>query len=105
MHRGEVWWAKLPSPVGRRPVLLLSRDAAYQVRTSITVGVLTRTIRHIPVEVPLHTEDGMPEKCVVNLDDIMTIPKSLLSERITTLSRSKMALVDRAILFALDLER
>lgn len=104
MHRGEVWWAKLPSPVGRRPVLLLSRDMAYQVRTSITVGVITRTIRRIPVEVYLDVEDGMPEKCVVNLDDIMTIPKSLLSERITTLSHGKMALVAKAILFALDLE-
>ena len=96
MHRGEVWWAKLPSPVGKWPVLLLSRDTAYQVRTSITVGVITRTIRHIPVEVPLDIEDGMPEKCVANLDDIMTVPKSLLSERITTLSRGKMALVNRA---------
>ena len=104
MHRSEVWWANLPSPIDRRPVLLLSRDAAYQVRTSITIAVVTRTIRHIPVEVPLDVDDGMPEKCVVNLDDIMTIPKSLLSERITTLSRNKMALVNRAILFALDLE-
>jgi len=105
MHRGEVWWSNLPSPVGRRPVLLLSRDAAYQVRTSITVGIITRTIRHIPVEVPLDVEDGMPEKCVANLDDIMTIPKSLLNERITTLPRNKIALVGKAISFALDIDR
>jgi mRNA interferase MazF len=105
MYRGEVWWANLPHPVGRRPVLLLSRDMAYQVRASITVGIITRTTRHIPVEVPLDVEDGMPEKCVVNLDDIMTIPKSLLSERITTLHRNKMALVARAISFVLELER
>ena len=105
MHRGEVWWANLLSPVGKRPVLLLSRDAAYQVRTSITVGIITRTIRHIPVEVPLDADDGMSEKCVVNLDDIMTIPKSFLSERITTLHCNKMALVAKAISFALDIER
>ena len=105
MHRGEVWWANLPPPIGRRPVLLLSRDAAYQVRTSITVSVITQTIRHIPVEVPLGVEDGMPEKCVVNLDDIMTIPKSLLNERITTLPHAKMDLIAKAISFALDLER
>ena len=105
MHRGEVWWSNLPSPVGRRPVLLLSRDAAYQVRTSITVGIITRTIRHIPVEVPLDVEDGMPEKCVANLDDIMKIPKSLLNERITTLPRNKIALVGKAISFALDIDR
>ena len=104
MRRGEIWWANLPPPIGRRPVLLLSRDAAYQVRTSITVSVITRTVRHIPVEVPLGVEDGMPEKCVVNLDSIMTIPKPLLSERITMLSHDKIALVNRAVLFALELD-
>ena len=104
MHRGEVWWAKLPHPVGRRPVLLLSRDAAYKLRASITVGIITRTTRHIPVEVSLDVEDGMPERCVINLDDIMTIPKTLLIERIATLRHSKMALVAKAISFALDLE-
>ena len=104
MHRGELWWANLPPPAGRRPVLLLSREAAYRVRTSITVAVVTRTIRDIPVEVLLDTEDGMPEKCVVNLDAIMTIPKSLLTGRITMLSSDKMALVNRAALFALDID-
>ena len=80
MRRGEVWWAELPQPVGRRPVLLLSRDTAYRVRTSVTVAVITSTIRNIPTEVPLNQEDGMPVKCVVNLDDILTIPKSKLAE-------------------------
>lgn len=104
MRRGEIWWANLPAPAGRRPVLLLSRDAAYEVRTSVTVAVVTRTTRDIPVEVPLGNEDGMPEKCVVNVDNIMTIPKSLLTDRITVLSHDKMALVDRAILFALNID-
>ena len=88
----------MPSPVGRRPVVLLSRDAAYQVRTSITVAVITRTVRHIQVEVLLGADDGMPENCIINLDDIMTIPKTLLSERITVLSHDKITLVNRAIL-------
>lgn len=103
MRRGEVWWAELPQPIGRRPVLLLSRDAAYSVRASVTVGIVTRTIRNIPVEVSLGKEDGMPTRCVVNLDDILTIPKSRLSERITTLSPEKMSAVTKAIAFALDL--
>jgi len=103
MHHGEIWWANLPPPVGKRPVLLLSRESAYQVRTSITVAVITRTVRSIPVEVVLGEEDGMPAKCVVNLDNILTIPKSLLSERITILSDSRMASVARAIAFALSL--
>ena len=103
MHRGEVWWAGLPLPAGRRPVLLLSREAAYNVRSSITAAVITRTIRSIPVEVLLGREDGMPAKCAVNLDEIITIPKSLLVARIASLSPEKMAVVARAISFALDL--
>lgn len=103
MRRGEVWWTELPPPIGRRPVLLLSRDAAYSVRTSVTVAIITRTIRNIPVEVLLGKEDGMPVKCAVNLDDIVTIPKSRLAERITTLSVEKMTEVVKAIGFALDL--
>ena len=103
MLRGEVWWAELPPPAGRRPVLLLSRNAAYVVRTSVTVAVITRTIRSIPTEVPLGPADGMRTKCVVNLDDILTIPKSRLTERIAALSPAKMTDVDKAVAFALDL--
>lgn len=104
MRHGEVWWAELPAPVGRRPVVLLSRDVAYRVRTSITVGIVTRVARNIPVEVPLGPEDGMPQQCVVNLDDILTIPKARLTGRITVLSPQKMAAVARAVIFALDLK-
>lgn len=105
MERGEVRWADLPPPVGRRPVLLLSRDAAYQVRTSVTVAAITRTIWGIPVEVLLDEGDGMPTRCAVNLDDILTIPKAVLGDRITALSPEKMAHVRKAIFFALDLDQ
>lgn len=103
MKRGEVWWAALPSPAGRRPVVLLSRDAAYLVRTSITIAPVTRTVRQIPVEVPLGREDGLPTACVVSLDDITTIPKALLSRRVSALSQARMAEIEVAIRFALDL--
>lgn len=82
---------------------MLSRDVAYRVRTSVTVAVITRTIRSIPTEVPLGPEDGLPTKCVVNLDNILTIPKSLLTDRIAMISTDKMAQVVKAITFALDL--
>ncbi len=104
MRRGEVWWAELPLPIGRRPVVLLSRDVAYRVRTSITVAIVTRIARNIPVEVPLGPEDGMPQRCVVNLDDILTIPKARLTGRISTLSPQQMTAVARAVVFALDLK-
>lgn len=104
MRRGEVWWANLPQPSGRRPVLLLSRDSAYERRTSITVAPITRTTRGIPVEVSLDQRDGMPVPCVANTDDLVTIPKTLLQERVSILSRDKMNQVARAVIFALDLE-
>jgi len=103
LKRGEVWWADLPAPVGRRPVVLLSRDEAYSVRNAVTVAEVTRTIRGIPVEVPLGTEDGLPRKCVVNLDTLMTIRKELLVERIALLKNEKLEEIKRALQFALDI--
>jgi mRNA interferase MazF len=103
LRRGEVWWAQMPRPIGRRPVVLLSRDAAYRVRTAVTVAPVTRTVRDIPVEVPLDRADGLPVRCVVNLDDITTVPKALVTERISTLSAERMREIDEAVRFGLDL--
>ena len=103
MKRGEVWWAGLPSPAGRRPVLLLSRDSMAPGRSEITVAYLTSTIRHRKVEVLLTPADGVPSKCVVNLDSINTIPKRSLHYRICALSVAKMDAVKAAIIEALDL--
>jgi mRNA interferase MazF len=104
MKRGEVWWVDMPAPAGRGPAVLLSRDAAYHVRAAITVAPLTRIIRNIPVEVILDRSDGMPARCVVNLDDITTLPKVLIKQRITALSMEKIQQIDEAIRFALDLD-
>ena len=104
MKRGEVWWLEMPPPAGRRPAVLLSRDAAYQVRAAITVAPITRTIRKIPVEVVLDQSDGMPTRCVVNLDDITTLPKALIKQRLTVLSPERIGQIDAAIRFAPNLE-
>ena len=103
MRRGEVWWAKLPDPAGRRPVVLLSRDEAYPVRELVTVAPVTRRVRGIPTEVPLTREDGLPRSCAANLDTITTIPKRVLAGRITALHAGKLAALDRALRFALGL--
>lgn len=103
MRRGEVWWADLGRPAGKRPVVLLSREEAYAVRTAVTVAPLTRKVRDIPVEVTLDEKDGLPKPCVINLDSIVTIPKRLLVSRITSLSADKLRLIREEIRFALDL--
>lgn len=104
MRRGEVWWTEQPKPIGRRPVLLLSRDEAYDVRNAVTIAQITTTIRNIPVEVLLDEKDGLSQKCVVNLDTITTIRKTALTERICSLNSEKIEHIDKAIKFALSLE-
>lgn len=69
----------------------------------MTVAPVTRSIRSIPVEVLLDQEDGLPARCVANLDDLTTIPKGLIRERMTTLSVEKLREIEAAIRFALDL--
>jgi mRNA interferase MazF len=101
MRRGEVWWAELPSPVGRRPVVLLSRNEAYGVRELVTVAPVTGRVRGIPAEVPPDRTDGLPRACAANLDTITTVPRKILTTRITALVPGKVAAMDRALRFAL----
>ena len=103
MRRGEVWWAELPAPAGRRPVVLLSRNEAYAVRELVIVAPITSRARSIPTEVVLGAADGLPRRCVANLDTITTIPKAVLSQRLTTLSAEKLSRVERALCFAVGL--
>lgn len=103
MQKGDIWWANLPDPIGRRPVALLSRNEAYKVRNSVTVAEVTSTIRNIPVEVILGFKEEIPKECVINLDTIITIRKELLDEKITHLSHDKICEINEAIKFALDL--
>ena len=104
MNRGEVWWADLPLPLGHRPVVLITRDAAYAVRLSVTVVPVTRRVRGLLAEVPLGPADGLPRPCVANADNINTVPKVSLQEYIATLSAAKLQAVEAAIHFALGLE-
>ena len=104
MRRGEIWWAELEQPAGSRPVVLLSRNEAYTVRSLVIVAPVTTRIRHIPSEVQLGIDDGMTQECVANLDTITTIPKDCLQTRLTTLSAMKLKEVEAAIHFTMGLE-
>jgi mRNA interferase MazF len=104
VKRGEIWWARLPLPAGRRPVILISRDSAYAVRASITVVEISTTTRGIPTEVPLGKRDGLPKRCVANADSIVTVPKTWLESRIASLHTEKSAALDAALRFALALK-
>lgn len=104
MHQFEVWWADLPPPSGHRPIVILSRERSISQREYIIIAELTRTIRNIPTEVALGSAEGLPKKCVANMDVINTIPKSLLTHRMAILSVAKQKAVQDALQFALGLE-
>jgi mRNA interferase MazF len=103
MRRAEIWWAELPAPAGRRPVVLVSRDAAYAVRASVSVVEVSRSARGIPSEVALSKRDGLPARCVANADNIVTIPKVWLKFRIAPLRTEKVEALDTALKFSLGL--
>lgn len=103
MRRGEVWWAELPRPAGRRPVVLVSRDEAYAIRELVAVVPVTTRSRGIPAEVALSRAEGLPRRCVANADTIATVPKRMLVEYAGVLSVDKSAELDAALKFALGL--
>ncbi len=102
MQRAEVWWAAWP-PGQRHPVLLLSWDAGRRHRNQVTVAEVTTTARGHAQEVLLGPDDGLPRDCVVNLDRVVTVPRSVLAARLTTLPAERMGEVERAIHLALGM--
>jgi mRNA interferase MazF len=101
VKRGEVRWYTFKAPDKRRPVLVLTRDTALSFLNAVTVAPITTTIREIPSEVYLDQDDGMNEPCVVNFDNIITIPREQVDDLIITLSFEKMLEAEKAIRFAL----
>jgi mRNA interferase MazF len=97
----EVWWANLPKPAGRRPVLLLSRNDAYDYLNKFIVAEITTTARSIPVEVRLGKREGLPSICVANLDNVRTVARPLLDTRAGALAPSRHLEVKRALGYAL----
>jgi mRNA interferase MazF len=93
----DIWWASLPEPAGRRPVLLLSRNQAYSYLNKFVAVEITSTIRRIAVEVLLGRAEGLAAKCVANCDNIRTIPRSALTKRIGELSPRRHSELKRAL--------
>ena len=89
MNRGEVWWVEHPD-AGRRPACVLTRQAAISVLSSVLVAPATRTVRDIPTEVRLTRADGMPDDCALSFDNLTTVPKALLTTRITRVPDARL---------------
>jgi mRNA interferase MazF len=102
--RGEVWWAELAGDAGYRPVVIISRGDAIEQRRNVSIAEITRVVRSLPSEVLIHAADGMPSDCVINADNLHTIPKDRLRRRILALSGEQLFALGQALRYSLDLE-
>lgn len=100
--RGEIWWCEVPE-IGRRPVVVLSRDAAIPRRRRALVAPGTTTIRGVASEVVLEPgADPIPRQTALNLDALESVPIAVLVERLGRLSDDRMRQVCAALDVAVD---
>lgn len=81
---------------------VLTRDAAIPTLANVVVALVTTRVRGLPSEVPLGPEDGLPQPCVISLDNLRTVPKGQLVEPITTLGPDRLAALCSALRSATD---
>lgn len=100
--RGELWWCELPE-IGRRPVVVLSRDAAIPRLRRAIVAPCTTTIRGIATEVVLEPgDDPVPRRSAINLDSVESVSIATLVARLGRLADSRMREICGALEVAVD---
>ena len=105
VERGDIIWADLGPLAGRRPVCVLTRDAAIAVLTAVTCAPITRTIRGIRSEVEVGPAQGLSEQSVITCDNLIAIPTTLLdAERVGKLDLESRIRLDQALRYALDIQ-
>ena len=100
--RGEVWWCET-SEIGRRPVVVLSRDVVIPRHRRALIAPCTTTLRDLPSEVLLEPgEDPVPRRSVVNLDSVESVSIAILVERLGRLAEDRMRQICAALAVAVD---
>src|SRR4051794_33052082 len=98
--RGDVWTYRFKEPDKRRPVVVLSRDEAIEVLTTVLVAPVTSTIRNIPSEVVIGAEEGLDHDSAISLDHVQTVDRAKLIRRLGRLSPARMREVCAALAVA-----
>lgn len=103
ISQGDLYYCHFEEPIKDRPVLVLSRSEINAVRANVVVALVTRTIRNIPLEIPVGKAEGLSKDGVVSLGDIHTVSKALLSEKKGEINQEQMEKVAEGLkmLFAL----
>lgn len=112
MKRGEVWWASLPNPAGsgpgfRRPVLVVQSNPFNASRIgTVVIAVVTSNLAlaEAPGNVRLsRTDAGLPKASVVNVSQLLTIDRALLTLRVKALPGHALSRVDEGLRLVLGL--
>lgn len=110
MKRGEIWWASMPEPTGsgpglRRPVLVIQSNPFNESRiATVIVAVVTSNLAlaKAPGNVRLSkTESGLPKPSVVNVSQVLTVDRSLLTERVRVLPNSSIQKINEGLRLSL----
>ncbi|MGA7835115.1 MAG: type II toxin-antitoxin system PemK/MazF family toxin [Acidimicrobiales bacterium] len=100
--RGELWWCELPD-IAKRPVVVMSRDAAIPRLRRTLIAPCTTTVRNLASEVSLEPgEDPVTRRCVVNLDSVESVSTAVLVEWIGRLSDERMRQICSALSVAVN---
>jgi mRNA interferase MazF len=100
--RGDVWWCEL-AEIGRRPVVVLSRNAVIPRHRRALIKPCTTTIRGLVSEVVLEPgEDPVPRQSAINLDCVESVSLAILVDRLGRLSDARMRQVCDALAIAVD---
>ena len=112
MKRGELWWANLTSPIGsgpgyKRPVLVIQSNPFNASRIA-TVIVATVTSNLALAEAPgnvriTKSDSGLPQPSVVNVSQLITLDRSILTTKIKTLPGTVIERVDSGLKLVLAL--
>lgn len=100
--RGEVWWCEV-AEVGRRPVVVLSRDAVIPRHRRALIAPCTTTIRGLASEVVLEAgDDPVPLRSAANLESVESVSIAILVERLGRLADVRMPEICTALAAAVD---
>lgn len=100
--RGEIWWCELVE-IGRRPVVVPSRDSVIPRHRRALIAPCTTTIRGLVSEVVLEPDDDpVPRRSAVNLDSVESVSRTVLVQRIGRLADTRMRQICAALAVAVD---
>lgn len=104
LNRGDAVYIEIPG-VGLHPAVVVSRQESIGIRSDVTVALITSTVRGLPAEVAVNSDDGLEHASVINCDQLWTLPKDAIVKHVAALRYEKLRRLDNALAIALGLPR